>query len=644
LLATDVLVNAEKLKDETDLDPLGQSLLLETITNSLIALHEYELALPVSESRSEICIEAFGLLAPESLRARVRQADCIQLCGRRSDSYYFRDEIGEDLRKTYGQGHIEYTRHNIAMGKLFLARKGWRRAVGNLAVGCESLEKFIGKDDPERIEALHALAEATHGFKAYEQCAKVREQLYDHYLRINGAKDQVTIETKKELGHAYIYNKNIETGIAYIKECIQQIKTEHPDDKVWISSTMDSLTLGYMNANLVDEEIKTRSELLEYNRVSFGKGHPYDVYATVSLAVAYRRNNQSEKFESLIESINIDHSKNDTWTPHAVGRLSYAASSLFRVDRNEEALKLWNVVVDSRRRLLGNSSILTIQSEGNVALATFCSGEIPSGLNLLTELVNRGGDQVGNRNLSVRHIRGNWHYMVRKSLERLPRMIADGELESAEEILRLLIQYKGEKEEEYVEESYELLHSLLLEQNQFEQAQLIVDLWTKFLIENNGFAYDVYGDPEIVKARPHALNMKLLAWAQTSKANCQLGLRDYQSAQASATDALTNEFISTANQCRCEVIIAMCLAENGKVDEAKKSAIAAFEKFEPQFDNAPINLLWFYTDMCKNIIRICETSEDSAGVMQWRTKLTEFETKIDKLKRKFVRRTPVPRL
>jgi tetratricopeptide (TPR) repeat protein len=640
LLATDVLVNAEKLKDEAELDPLGQSLLLETITNSLIALHEYELALPVAESRTQVCINAFGKLDPESLRARIRQADCIQFCGRKNDSFQFRADIKDEVRNAYGQGHIEYRRLLVAQGKLFLEMQNWRRAINNLESGAIGLEESLGKDDPETISALHSLAEANAGFMDYEHASKVRKKLHEHYVRVNGLNDEQTLRAKQHLGYAYVRNNNVGVGISLLKEAVQDVDIVHPGNSAKKNSTMNYLALGYQMANKVDEEVRVREGALEYSLEHFGRHHPYHVYAKARLSRAYRRAKQIEKSDALIQTIDIDESKSETWTKHSIDQLDIAATNLFNDDKDELALRLYKIVFNARVRMLGRANTLTFETEGSIALATFYTGDKLEGLRQIMALYDRGREQVGRRNYRVRHISEKWNFMANHFVSSLPRMIANDENEQAEEILKLLVRYEGEEQQDILEESFELLHSIYLKQKRFEEAQKVVDSWIKFLNENKGIGIGRHYELETVVARPKELNEKLLAWARTSKARCELGLGAFLDAEKTANDALSNEFITAANQSRCEVVIAVCEAEAGSSIDAKKRAVDAFNKIESRRSSATVDLLWFYTDACENIIRICESANDAEGVKLWKMKLKKLEEENRNAKRKFVRRTP----
>lgn len=86
--------------------------------------------------------------------------------------------------------------------------------------------------------------------------------------------------------------------------------------------------------------------------------------------------------------------------------------------------------------------------------------------------------------------------------------------------------------------------------------------------------------------------------------------------------------LSTVDRAWCQSLLALCQAElTMNTADAKNSAVSAFERLEKRMALMPEYVRWCVVRACEHIVRICELQENSTEAEEWRSRLSIIESR-----------------
>ncbi|MEM9409890.1 MAG: serine/threonine-protein kinase [Planctomycetota bacterium] len=310
MLAKDVLSNAKKLLNQSELDDQGKVELLSALTTSFEAMGNYDDAIEAANTTVRILKENLGVAHDYTLAAMNNLASIYDSAARTDDAIRINQQVYAVLN----------------------AKKGL--------------------DHPDALSSLSNLA------LSYSRVGQIRKatELHEEVLRIRqknlGEKNLDTLTSMHNLASCYAKNRDIAGAIELydfvFKERKKLLGVDHPDTL----KTMMNLAGNHSLAGRIDESIELGKEAIELMKIKLGEDHPDTLTASNNLADCYRKKGKYDESIVLNKKV-LDFRRTNLGFDHRDTLISMGnlAVNYALIGRTNDAIELYERVLELKKKI-----------------------------------------------------------------------------------------------------------------------------------------------------------------------------------------------------------------------------------------------------------------------------------------------------
>lgn len=427
--AKDVLENAQRVLNQSDLDDLGKIRLLSQLSSSFSGLGDFKLALQTAEESHALSAATLGSDHIDTLTAMHDLASAYYDAGRMPEAIELFQKTLNIRTAKLGSEHPDTLASMTGLySALFVGgQTGDAIALYNDAI--ELSNKNLGPDHPVTLGLANRLAfvytsdgrltEAIELFRrtlerrsstlgpnhpetfwsmdglafAYKEAGQTAEaiDLYQKTLDLRtsklGSDHPDTLRTMQGLANAYGDAERTMEALELHKKTLKcKIDRLGPDhvDTLW---SMNNLANAYKATALHAEAIELFQQTLELQKSNLGADHPATLWSMEGLAFACGQTGQLEKAIDLHQkALELRTGKLGSDHIHTLRSIDNLATAYEDAGRETEATSLFQKAFRLRKAKLGPTSPKTLQSAARFVWAL--SKQIPPDERLDTELLD----------------------------------------------------------------------------------------------------------------------------------------------------------------------------------------------------------------------------------------------------------------
>lgn len=354
LTAKDVVLRAKNSLDESDLDEIGRGLLLTTVSDCLIELSEYELAIEAAQTAHEMLSEALGPEHPDSVAAQFNHAVAVRWSG----------EVEEALPIYQGV----------------------------LQVRLESL----GPDDMLVIDTLGALAAAYHEIGEPRSSLEMFQKVYESRCRVLGIQHQDTLSTLMNLGVIQQQLGRIDESEKIARKIVDaQLASLGPDHPKTLSS-MSHLAKMLVQKEEYSSSLELQHRIYQIRTRVLGADHLDTLTTQYEIA---RIEGTLGHFEEAIERIRntIDGFETNAGPEKYETLVSLAAMARIyqKMNRHAEAIPIFRKIVTIRTKTKGAKHRLTLGSLRQLGQSLSLAGNQQEAISTLQDTLVEQTETLG---------------------------------------------------------------------------------------------------------------------------------------------------------------------------------------------------------------------------------------------------------
>lgn len=523
-----------------------------------------------------------------------------------------------------------------------------------LVQALEDVETNVSGDPLSQAELYYALASSLNGLGDYSSAIRGAQLAKMRFAECPEAVPESHIEANNLLAEALLGKGDAYRAWDCYTNSLMLIrrKTAGRSKRKGEAATVDNVMVDSL-IGIARATVAPSSGMQEFARSSartavqaareqFGENHPKTFEATSVLAESLMQANQHQQAIELYQQI-LQQRKNMVGESHpdTIAVMVQLSDVFLAVNRSDEAINICSDAVRLLQQSLGASHPRTSEATCQLARSHGDVGQWDTGRMLLDDVRER-------------------FHASHPAYRRAARDYAKRYLSVSSGVSETLALYKGSD----------------------------VDIaWTHIATENPSAAAEAlaaWAQREPVRENQRSIlkrQISMLMWADDTEAiteviaqEKQLRLLDavpqseeflfslaaihvliangeFKTAQASTQSILDGEIIAyesapdlaalsggltlpnaepcltTVDRAWCESMLALCQAElTMNVPSAKDSAVEAFEQLEKRTAQMPEYIRWIVGRACEHIVRICELQENRKEAEQWRSRLKGLES------------------
>ena len=412
MTAKEVLINAQKSMETSELDDLGKIELLETLSTSFRGLGEKDLLLKTSQQQLDITKKNFGENDPntanamnnlgngyfhngqndkalklfekslairkeklgmgneDTLGVMMNLANALEGLGRLDEALKTREQVLAASREHFGdQSRLTLTAINNLTASY--NRKGDIKRANELMKELVEVTKAkFGPDHPMALMALQNLGISYAQQGNFPKAIELLESASKGHSKVLGEDHPETLAGKLQLSTIYYVSGNFEKALELGEENLQltrkKLGDEHPDTIF----SMRNLANIYNRTGKKQRAIEIRTEAVEISKKIFGEEHPETLSAEMGLANLIDASGEKEKALKLRERLyRVMTEKLGAENPETLKLMTGLGASYMENGRPDEGLKLFEKIYDVRRKRLGDNHIGTVRARQNIEMA-----------------------------------------------------------------------------------------------------------------------------------------------------------------------------------------------------------------------------------------------------------------------------------
>ncbi|MBV9206616.1 MAG: tetratricopeptide repeat protein, partial [Actinobacteria bacterium] len=246
------------------------------------------------------------------------------------------------------------------------------------------LERILGPDDPDTMNARNSLAAAYQAAGQTEPAVRLFEQTLVGRERVLGPDHPDTLTSQNNLAAAYQDAGQTGEAILLFKMTLAAKERILGPDHLSTLTSRGNLAAAYRDAGRTGDAIPLLEQTLASRERILGPDHPDTISSRNNLAAAYRDAGRPGDAIPLLEQTLAGHERllgpDDTRT---LSSLSKVAAVYREAGRAAAAVPLARRVLTARERLLGADHPSTVAAMHNLAFAYRDAGQITEAIPLL---------------------------------------------------------------------------------------------------------------------------------------------------------------------------------------------------------------------------------------------------------------------
>ncbi len=391
--AREVLSNASRLLQESELDDEGRAILLRALSTAFLGVGDFQSAAETAKNDYEIRKSFSGKSDLETIKSLSNWGYALRQAGKFNESLPLLTQAMELAQTEFGDRHfISLTATNnlcdlhVAMGRseetipilqkaidtakslddpfemeLMNGLAGALRASGKAPELLELLGNIIelaknqyGDDHPKTLVSTNNLAQVLCELGRRDEAIPMLEELHEKMGMRLGADHPDTLNTANNLGDALVVVGRTSDGIAILESNLGIAESKLGGKHPMVFSLRNNLSLAYQQVGDFQKAIGLQEDLLKARESVLAEGHPDVIVSQANLAALYRK-----------------------------------------VDRWNDARPLYESAVKQAQSFIGPDHPMTLSVMGNAATAFLSNGENDRAIELLKEVIEKIASKPG---------------------------------------------------------------------------------------------------------------------------------------------------------------------------------------------------------------------------------------------------------
>ena len=409
--AKHVLLNAQLALKDSELDDEGQTLLRSTLTNSLIGLGEFRIALETAREDVEARTRLHGPDDPVTDRARSRLAIALAGVGKSNEGIEILESLIAKVEKLKATGDAspeqisDFHGWRNNLGAEYLRVGKVEKAIRILEEEFEQSEIFLGSGHIDTIKLQNSLANAYRAVGKRELAVKLTEQCLAKVTESLGRDHPTTLTIKNNLANFLQDDARFGVALKMLVETFEARKLklgkEHPDT----IRTMNSLGGCLSSMGRIGEALAIHEEEYEISKRVFGEDHPDTLMALNALAVAYDDSGRHTEAIKIFGKTMVGFEKvYGPLHPESLRAIGNLAAALMGVGETEAALPLMEKALAGRIKTLGRNAPETLITQSNLSSLFQQIGQTEKAIELRKDTLRRMKKTFGPDHPNTLHV------------------------------------------------------------------------------------------------------------------------------------------------------------------------------------------------------------------------------------------------
>ena len=395
--AKDVLLQAKKSLEKSELDEEGRAALQLNLARCFIALGEYDLALTSSRESLKIARKS----AAEDHPALLPSLDVLgrahlELGHIQKGLDLFKEVL--DLREKYkGPNHDETLEAMSNLGRAY-------EEAGQLKKGLELKERSLprmreryGPNDIRTLSAMNNLARAWQMQGDLGKAIPLFEETLDASISAFGKAHPNTLAGMNNLAAAYEAVGRLTDSLPLKEEVHELCKSVLGEDHPNTLLVMNGLAVAYQKLGRPEEALVLYKTAYEKMNAKYGERHPRTLLFKSNTAGVYEQVGRLDEAIEMRESI-LEISRKDLGSDHqsTLQWMFDLALTYQRGDRLDDSMKLYEETLRIRREKLGAGHAETLNTMSRLADVYERNGRVADAKPILEEVLeSRRKSQAG---------------------------------------------------------------------------------------------------------------------------------------------------------------------------------------------------------------------------------------------------------
>lgn len=339
---------AEKLKAQTDLDPLIEAELCWIVGVNLRASGEAEKALQFLERSLELRKQNLGDSHPQTLNSYNSVAVCLS-------------ELGETDKALVAYMHV-----------------------------LDMRIKDLGPTHPETLMAMNNLASGYSSDVNLSEAIRLREQALELMKEHLTLEHVWTLKCLSGLVADYLKAKLFDKAIPLAEQSIELHKKVMGSDHVDTMMSVGNLANGYSQLGQHDRALPLFETVVDSMKHRLGDEHSHSLHATRLLANGYLASGQFQKSQKLLEKVvESMTTKNGADHPLTLATLAELSKALLAAGQPDEAIALSQQIYELTRAKFPAEHLATVKSRQLLGVCYANAGKLELAIPILKETLEQ---------------------------------------------------------------------------------------------------------------------------------------------------------------------------------------------------------------------------------------------------------------
>ena len=381
MLAKEVLLNAEKVMDQSKLDELGKAELLETLTVSFRGLGEFDSAISSAKRQLKIYRKNFGNENELTANALNSLGNGFYSNGKYQEALPVLTEAVSIRKKVLGKDHSETIGSIGSLANVFEGLGNTAKTIELREESLELCEKHFGLESESALNAMNNLAAS---YNQVGDAGKATELLAKSVVvakKVLGEEHRRTLIAMQNLAVCHARAGDLDEATRILVQAIESMNKKLGEDHPDTLAASNLLSNIYYLAGKYEKALELAEQAYQKVKTKLGEKHPETTYAMRSLANSYNRTGNKDKAMELrrraveisIEILGKEH-------PETLAAQMGLANQLGEAGDKEKAIKLRQQTYELMKRVLGEEHPDTVKLMSGLGASYVESGEFEKGI------------------------------------------------------------------------------------------------------------------------------------------------------------------------------------------------------------------------------------------------------------------------
>ncbi len=381
--ANDILRNAYKTLQDSDMESSGRMLLLEELGKCLRWTGDFDTAIKVTEESVGLHKEHFGPEATETLTEMNGLGIVYLLNGRYKKATPLLEETVRLNKKLRGQNHIETIRSMNSLAAAYNYTGQLKKAHQTIFELVPLAREVLGDHHSETLTMMNNLGHSYNNLGLFNKAVETLEETVKLNSEFREPGHPESLNSMLNLADAYAKHGRYEKAIPINEKMLEISIVKLGEDHHKTCQARSTLAYLYNKVERSDEAIELAEPCLKAQQKGLGKNHPDCLITMMNLAIAYKNVGRLKDAVELDgQAFRLSEKVLGPNHPRTILCLNNFAHSLANVGRTEEAVPYLKKCYEVRKEKMGESNNGTLLAMNNYAVMLKKVGKLEKSLAL----------------------------------------------------------------------------------------------------------------------------------------------------------------------------------------------------------------------------------------------------------------------